>query len=181
MCSRRGAQGAEGEKGKAGWSPHPDRPRPIQVHMLPRVLRFAGWGLLVLTVAWGGLWLASVWWWMRWEPAQGYAVMVSRGAIGLGTPVKPPGAQMGNTITAAKGGEPMRWRPYRTSTWFHNTQWRPLWWPTAGCAAAAAGLFIASRWGRQPAWACAACGYDLRGLSPGAACPECGSTASVSN
>lgn len=149
--------------------------------MLPRVTRFARWGLLVLTIAWGGLWLASVWWWMRWEPAQGYALMVSRGAIGLGRPVKPPGARMGNTITDAPKGEPMRWRTYRSSTWFHNTTWRPLWQPAAGLAAATGVLFVLSRRRKGPAWSCAACGYDLRGLGAGAACPECGTASSTSN
>ncbi|MBX3402686.1 MAG: hypothetical protein KF699_04650 [Phycisphaeraceae bacterium] len=130
--------------------------------------------MLVLALAFGGLWLASVRWWMRWEPAQGHAIMVSRGVIGLGVPVNPPGARMGNTITAANKGEPMRWRAFRTGTWFHRTHWRPLWWPTAGFSAAAGVLFVLSRRRRGPAWACAACGYDLRGLGAGAACPECG-------
>lgn len=131
--------------------------------------------MLVLALAFGGLWLASVWWWMRWEPAQGYAIMVSRGAIGLGRPVKPPGARMGNTITDAPMGEPMRWRTYRSSTWFHNTTWRPLWWPTAACGALTAAMFAVHRLRRRAPWACAACGYDLRGLTAGAKCPECGS------
>lgn len=27
---------------------------------------------------------------------------------------------------------------------------------------------------RRPSWACPHCGYDRRGLPPGAPCPECG-------
>lgn len=35
--------------------------------------------------------------------------------------------------------------------------------------------FFAWRRGRRrPAWACAACGYDLRQTPPGSPCPECG-------
>jgi hypothetical protein len=138
-----------------------------------RLLITARWLFIALTLAWATLWVASIWLWMRWEPAQGYALMVSRGAIGLGTPVKPPGARMGNTITAAKSGEPMRWRTFRTSTWFHNTTWRPIWMPTAACGLCAAATF-AGALRRRPAWACAACGYDLRGLAATANCPECG-------
>lgn len=138
-----------------------------------RLLVVARWGFTTLAIAWGGLWAASVWWWMRWEPMQGHALMVSRGAIGLGRPVKPPGARMGNTITAAPKGEPMRWRMYRTSTWFHTTTWRPLWMHTTVSAAVAGVLWLPAL-RRRPRWACAACGYDLRGLAEGAVCPECG-------
>jgi hypothetical protein len=45
----------------------------------------------------------------------------------------------------------------------------------AACIAAlAAGVRLFVRARRQRRGACAACGYDLRGLAAGAACPECG-------
>jgi hypothetical protein len=70
--------------------------------------------------------------------------------------------------------EGLRWTPdshfYAINNWFITV---PLWIPLALAAPATVVLWY--RRSRAYAGHCKRCGYDRRGLPPGAACPECGS------
>jgi hypothetical protein len=57
---------------------------------------------------------------------------------------------------------------YPDGSWFVTV---PLWCPFVVLAGASAGLFALKR---HPRGCCRGCGYELRGLVRGAACPECG-------
>ncbi len=138
-----------------------------------------------LCLACGILFVATGWGALHWQPRKGTLISITRGAIGLyiwdttlwnidyrsGASLELdswsgwhadllPQQHMGGPSVARGPGQGQ----YVLAA--------PLWIP----ACAAAGFWWAARrrgWGRDP-WRCAYCQYDLRGLAPGAVCPECG-------
>jgi hypothetical protein len=75
-----------------------------------------------------------------------------------------------------------RMRPYGSG--WHWDMWRwsrgqgvvgaPIWLFAVALSAGGVLMVVNGRRARRAPSACVACGYDLRGLGPGAVCPECG-------
>ena len=160
-----------------------------------RARRAAKWGLLAASVLVAGVFVAS----LRWgvaatycrgdrDEARAYCVEVNRGGIlFLGSlPVMfemRPRLHMyaqrsvpgGLTRYAPEPASWPRWGPNGGVT----LGFLPLWLPFTIFTLPAATLFHRDRRlaRRRRAGMCVKCGYDRRGLAPGAICPECGAPA----
>ncbi len=96
----------------------------------------------------------------------------------IAAPLKSPGTAGGFIHVPAN----KRW------PWLYKLPWRPLWFgfmiDTIFFGTIVWALLQASialrRWRRRGKGACVRCGYDLKGLTAGAACPECGAAATPS-
>jgi hypothetical protein len=109
-----------------------------------------------------------------WFGSSGWFVGVEGGAFEMGRIRKLAGA---GWQSERIGGSP--WFEYFK---FPAGDWClcvTLWLPAAGFLAASAVAALLHRRGRIVAGRCGGCGYDLAGLAPSAACPECGAEAKV--
>ena len=126
---------------------------------------------LAATILLTAVWAASAWCTalIAWR---GLLAGVEDGRIGIAWPW--PGEGVETRTEVRRWRAPVqRWgfqvdldAPYRVVA-------GPLWMPALGAAGLLLVAWKRSRCSRPPA-GCPACGYDLSGLAPGAACPECG-------
>lgn len=89
------------------------------------------------------------------------SIVPSPFVVSLVSPSRPARIQIAATVA-----------PGRVTLVMIHPAW--LWGPGVAALMGCAGLVIARRRSRVGPNSCASCGYDLRGLREGAACPECG-------
>lgn len=152
-------------------------------HQPRRFTRLAAWACAISAGALFALLVASVFghlWIVRGSAHAGVYRGIAFVAWGYNNPI----AQI---LAPADGSAAIRWRTQEPGLdwWFRRRHitWTPLrnesvplWMPIVLLGGMSGWLFRRSR-GRDPL-ACAACGYDLRGLTENAMCPECGRTTS---
>ncbi len=151
-----------------------------------RVRRVAKWVGLVVCLVLAGVWLSSRWWgvrrtamtngrWLNLEIGRGVFAYNEVESEGTSLTRKPEWSFRAPTPAM------LIWRP----SWFvggvprQRLLWLPLWIPLTALAVPTALLWWRDRRRARPGH-CAACGYDLAGLAPGAPCPECGKGERVS-
>ncbi len=150
-----------------------------------RVRRVAKWAGVVVCVLIAGAWAANT----RWLIAYGYNspanwrvdVGLAHGAVGLALYDRAlPGIWSGLVVFRRSPGAGFIWWPLdRSDGGLAYFAWYiPFWLLLGVCAMPTTWLWWRDRH-RAGAGHCAACGYDLAGLAPGAACPECGKSAGL--
>lgn len=144
-----------------------------------RLTRTAAWACALLAMTLLALLMVSVFGHV-WVARGATYLGVSRGVFVITWGYNNPTAQI---LAPTDGSAALRWRSYEPGLdwWFRRrvVTWTPLrneslplWIPIVVLSGLCIGLFRRLR-GRDPNM-CARCGYDLRGLSPDARCPECG-------
>ncbi len=149
-----------------------------------RVRRVAKWAGLVVTALLAVLWAASVVWDVSHSRHIG-------GAVERWAGIESGCAFVAHTdfiMFSGYTGQSVGWQaPFRDKPFYWIPHWEfwsdrsfqvfiPLWIPMLLLAAPTCCLW----WrGRSPWLGHCKCGYDLAGLAPGAACPECGKTEQV--
>ncbi len=138
--------------------------------------RVAKWAGLVVCLPLAAAWCVSIGSLLRHEGvlSSEYSWHVTAGALVLihsDPPLSPSLWDFQAVDPQVQWWPPWRGYPYLPSApsggWFVL----PLWWPFVLVDVPTAWLWWQDR--RRPGY-CPACGYDLAGLAPGAACPECG-------
>jgi hypothetical protein len=121
-------------------------------------------------------WLLSGWFHLCWMKSDGW-INISLGSFVVMRGQNTAGFQRGLRISRV---------PVKAPAWYWGFQWEPrdvlqipLWAPFLAAAAPAAALWrpeLRDR-RRRRSGRCPSCGYDRRGLTPDAKCPECGAVA----
>jgi len=142
------------------------------------------WGLTVVAVMLGLIWAGTHWYQLTFvDGVNQFEILVCDGYIAYGDDYASIGPVKKFFFERAYADTHWRW-------WFHwergsfgNLPMRilevPLWSPCllTGSLAGIVWTFALRARKRQGDRLCPACGYDLRGLAAGAACPECGRNA----
>lgn len=150
--------------------------------------RWVGWVLLMLGVLVAGAWVASGWWqvWLWTDVGE---VKITAGQVSLLASNNVEGTvllfrtSVVPTVPADRGWKmwPEWGRPSHFMSVAVGALWYvriPLWMLLIPIGGAEFWRRAALRRSARPG-VCAACGYDLSGLAPGSACPECGESAGV--
>ncbi len=167
---RRGRKTRSPEEREGGWAGYPDA-----VKRRGRVRRVTKWAGLVVCVLIAAAWCVSIRWGLGYQgvaPSE-YVWRVTDGGLVLSYWELRPGS---NQWQFAVNHPQSKWRPEWESFssaaghcwWFQLPLWMPL-----SLVALPTGWLLWRDW-RRPRPGHCACGYDLAGLAPGAACPECG-------
>lgn len=147
-----------------------------------RVRRVAKWTGLAACVLIAAAWGLSLKYWVGRTsvvPGKGVRwIVLTKGVVALvwdGDPGQfgdPTGGTDWSWLDAGPH-PPVRWSPGTSFDGVVTSSWMPLWMPLVCMTIPTAWLWYRDR--RVKPGRCANCGYDLAGLTPGAACPECGS------
>ncbi len=151
-----------------------------------RVRRVAKWTGAVVCLLIVGLAATSVRWHIArvdWRPGPGIFMVVLMDGGVLIHAVRDfdgqPGYRVGWLVRPSPSGTRLSWRPhYSSQAPGELVIITPLWMPFLALALPTAWLFWRDRRLAGPR-DCVSCGYDLVGLAPGAACPECGKSDTV--
>ncbi len=142
-----------------------------------RVAKWTGATLCLLIAA---TWTANYWWslgyWGHDSKGSAWFVCVGAGAFQVMAGV-PQQRLTGWNVERNYGY--YYWKPRRFGLSGIEALLVPLWMPFVAVAAPTAWLFWLDRRRARPGHCL--CGYDLAGLAPGAACPECGASSSRSS